>query len=381
MGKILKNRTEFFLSLYLVLFSLLRCLTVSYKENSTKILAIATTILILIWITTDIIYERKLLINCKAIFFVISIYFIICMDILIRNNSLKMNYIYNFTIYGAIPIILVSRVKDYDKLLLYYSILTVLNGFLYLYDPINSYKFTGDYMGFGFNQMLPAFAGSLILHGVFKKKCSIIFMAVFFAEMLIFANKGATICALFMILIYYIFLNRNNITKYKKTIILLIIFLIVILNLDKIIAILIKMIRNFNISTYSLNTFLKMMEGNGEAIYSSRISIWKDAIYLFVQKPLLGYGFGYFELIYNGYTHNLFLDIAVSSGLVGLTLFFVVLIYSVIKMIKTKEYNKKVFLVIMMTISFVPLMISLSYWTVISFWVYWGIILCSKNKV
>lgn len=379
MKEILKNKNEFFLALYLILFPILKIFTVNYTEKSTIILAITVTSLLIIWGISNICCDKKIFINCKLLLFIIIIYSIIFLDMLMRNNILKMEYIYNFTIYGVIPILLVSKVKNYEKLLTYYSALTIINGIMYLYDPLNSYKYTGNYMDFGFSYMLPAFVGSVILYSVYKKKYSLILMLIFFVEILIYANKGATICALCIILVYYIFLNKNKNKKYKRIVVILIISFIGFLNIEKIIDILLKKIQGLNISTYSLNTFLKILSGNGDAIYTSRTSIWEQAIHLIIKKPLNGYGLGYFEVMYNGYTHNLILDIAVAFGAIGLMMFLIVFIYSIGKVIRIEDYHKKTFLITMLVISVIPLMISLSYWKVMPFWIYLGIIVGKKK--
>ena len=122
------------------------------------------------------------------------------------------------------------------------------------------------------------------------------------------------------------------------------------------------------------------MEHRSNNVYYVRTDLWQDAIQLFLNKPILGNGIGYFESNFNGYTHNFFLDIAVSSGIIGLIMIITALIYSIKKIIKTKEEYKRYFLIILFVISFIPMMFSLTYWTVMTFWLYFAIIFCSKEE-
>ena len=109
---------------------------------------------------------------------------------------------------------------------------------------------------------------------------------------------------------------------------------------------LIELIRNLNLQTYSLRTFLNMLESNGDKVYHARTDIWKNAIQLFDEKTIIGNGVGYFESTFNVYTHNFFLDIAVSSGIIGIIIMLTVLIVSIKKVIKIQDDYKKYFLII-----------------------------------
>lgn len=81
-----------------------------------------------------------------------------------------------------------------------------------------------------------------------------------------------------------------------------------------------------------------------------RINIWKSAVRYIFQKPLLGWGAGSFPFLYlkesgnwNGHTHNLFLDLAISYGVIVASLIYlpiVIIIFRALKFnfSKIKEY-------------------------------------------
>ena len=277
-------------------------------------------------------------------------------------------------------LLICSKINDYKKLLWLYAIFSIINGLIYFFDPINSYEISGDYMNFGFSQMLPAFTGGIIFLFIFKKKYGVIFAIVFFIQMFLYANKGATICAVCLMAISYIFFNDNKKIVLRRAFIIIILLCIVIFNTDGVCEWLIETIKSLNIETYSLITFLNMLQNNGDKVYHVRTDIWKSAIQLFNQKTIIGNGIGYFEANFNGYTHNFFLDIAVSSGLIGIIIIMFILVISIKRMIKIHNIYKKFFLMIMFVIAFIPMMFSLTYWTVMPFWIYLAIIFCSKKE-
>ena len=55
--------------------------------------------------------------------------------------------------------------------------------------------------------------------------------------------------------------------------------------------------------------------------------------------------------------------------------------FSLKKVFCTTEIYKKYFLIIMFIISFVPLMYSLTYWVVSSFWLFFAVAICTKNEL
>lgn len=380
MINILKNRSEILLPLYLVIFSLLKPLLINNSSNSTFILAIVTVIIVGAWFICELIYKKRLLISYKYLLFILFIYLLLVIEMLLRPNRMIGDTLYKFTIYGVIPILLCSKVTNYKNLLWYYAIFTIINGIIYFFDPLNNYKISGDYMEFGFSKMLPAFAGSIILFNIFKKKYGIMLVALFFIQMFLYANKGATICAICIFVISYIFFNKEKEIILKRLFIIIFLLLIILLNLETIANMLVQIIQSINMETYSLTTFLDMLQDNGKNVYHARTDIWQKAIYLFKEKPILGYGVGYFESNFNGYTHNFFLDIAVSNGLLGVIIVVATLIFSIKRVVKLQDNYKRYFLIIMFVISFIPMMFSLTYWTVMTFWLYCATVFCSKDE-
>ena len=71
----------------------------------------------------------------------------------------------------------------------------------------------------------------------------------------------------------------------------------------------------------------------GDILRDARFGLYSQSLSVFYEKPLLGNGIGSVFSFFNSYSHNLFLDILVEIGLIGLLLFVVLLIVFIKKCI------------------------------------------------
>lgn len=361
---------EFLFSLSMSLYSLLSGLTTK-SGNSTIILLVS----VLVCFTIQTIYNYKhdkSGIPLSYIILLLGITSLLSLDIIFRYNENTLSYFYSFLVYAVIPLYFLSNVKNYAAVLFYYSIIASIVAILYFRDPIIGYKISGDYMQFGFSVMLPAFTGLCILSFYFKKRILILAVLIIFIYSFIFCNKGVIITQL-IILVFYIVYDSNRF-KFKRLLLVVATLWLLLLLAEPILEYGFHILNFFGgESSYSLNTILKIINGDGDSIFNVRLSIWNDAITLILQKPWFGWGVGWFEKIYPSqpYPHNFILQIFVEYGIVGFSIFFIFFllsIYVTFKVVKSNE--KKVFLITMLLTWIVPLCISLSYWNVSSFWVY-----------
>lgn len=107
--------------------------------------------------------------------------------------------------------------------------------------------------------------------------------------------------------------------------------------------------------------------------WENRSIIWKEGATLFMNKPFLGYGQENVQVIFPANLHfsvdnmhNIFLEYAVSSGIVGLVSF---VILSLLSFIKSDRGRKMLFLSFFVTAFFNPLSIA----QLFLFWVFLGI--------
>ena len=312
---------------------------------------------------------------------------VICLlvvDFLGRPNENTSEYLYDFFLYGVLSLFFISYIRNYKAVLYYFSIIAIINGIIYLPDPIlNSYELSGGYMQFGFISMMPAFAGSVVMLFYFRKKWTVVFSIIFLISLFVFANKSAFLCALVLLATGYLLIRKGGKFSLSSIMVLIVMGLIIYFNLDKIIS------GGFDFATsigfadsYSLRTFEALLAGADEMVVGTRYDVWDEAIAMFNQKKLFGWGVGWFEKFSEQpYPHNIFLEVMVEYGILGLILFSAIFIIAVIRMARIKDFEKKVFTIFVFILWFLPLSVSLTFWKVSFFWMFWFLCFSSNKSI
>lgn len=380
---------ELLLTLYIFSFSILKPLTVTFRSVSTLILLSSTAAIVLamLWFHRDKLSMPKIL---KLLTLTVSIGALFAVDFLFRNNALLFENAYHFGIYAVIPLFLLTFVDDYGRLLHYWCRVAVAMGILFLADPLLQYPWSGGiygYMPFGFNHMMPAFFGAAVLVFYERKRWPLVFLALFFGELLIYANKGATLTAAVFLVILFVLFGFGHSGKMemaqvrKRTKIILILAVVGLVLFMPAINILCEIMEYFNIRSYALNS---IRYGGLERIIGMRTDIWVDVLQEFVKNPLFGTGIGTYEANAGLYPHNVFLEILSASGIVALAFFLGMLCESATLFFKRLEkrgmdgYN--MFLLLYFVLWFFPMLISLTLWNHMPFWIYWGIYLFRSRE-
>ncbi|MFJ7363445.1 O-antigen ligase family protein [Peribacillus frigoritolerans] len=361
---------EFLFTLYIFLFSLLKVLTVNVQGISTQILLVCVLSILIVSL-----FYNKMLINIRVLFFMIIMSIFLCIEFLFRGNSETGNYIYNFIIYGGITVYLYSFVKDKNQVLFYYAYFSLILFLLYCWDPFNGYLLTTNYMIFGFNFMLPAFAGLYIGGKYLGIKWMRIFALFALIEIVLFANKGSSFAAFFIIFIFSTFFVNNN-GKYRlvKRFFLygfaLTAIYIIWINLLNIINTLINIVEKINLNSYSLTTLKSILiDRTIENRLSEREQIWQNAKDFIEINPLIGSGTAAFHSNFGIYPHNLFLEILTSYGMLGLIIFIILWLKSC-KVVLISSSFDKIFCILMLCLWVVPLTFSMNIFESKEFWIF-----------
>ena len=139
-----------------------------------------------------------------------------------RSNEYITKYMYDFTIYGVIPVFLISQIKDTELVLRYFSFFSLVTFLMYCSDPLNGYAVFGDYMAFGYNFSLSAYYGLFLGRKYLNYKWMLPFEILCLLDVIIFANRSAalSIIALWIIL-ELVYEKRTYKEKIKLTLIVL----------------------------------------------------------------------------------------------------------------------------------------------------------------
>ena len=361
---------EFFLALYLYLFVLLRPLLSLSQTNSTMILFFCSFLIISVSIFYNYLFKKKRLTfyAIKGLLFIFFILSIVLIDIIIRSNSKSFNFIYDFIIYAIIPIYLFVHVKYYMRFIYYFGILSVFIFIMYAPDPFIDYKISKGYMTYGYSVMLPCFIGLHLLRNIFKKSKMFLLEIICFVLLLLFGNKGAIISVLIYIILWQLFIRKNNRRTISIYFISIFILIPILNNLRGYLEELLNYLTYQGYYSYSLKSFYNVLIGDSNGL-SGRDVIWENAIELINQSLLFGNGLGTFESQFNTYSHNIILDIAVSYGVIGLAIFSSFLLIGLKHFIMVKKETRILF-IIFFSLSIPKLMTSSYFFSEMGFWIF-----------
>lgn len=361
---------------YLTMFSLLAPLTHT-SGSSTLILFGALFFCLLV--NALLVFSKKKKGNYKFIIkTTLCISFLFLFDSAFRYNNLISDCLYGFVLYGVLTIYFISFISNYNLFLKVYVLLSIASGFLHAFDPFMGYKWSNNYMEFGFVTMLPAFAATVIAVFHFKYKLAIIPLFIFLLEIMICSNKGSLLTAIVIFIFGIVYINNNLKFNLKTIVLLIIISLVLYLSVSSIFQLLISIAEYYGIDSYSLGSIYEMISHGGLIGSNSdtRTPIWKDAWNMYLSHPILGNGIGAFASKHDGYEHNIFLEILNSWGILGLSIFVISFFRSRAALNRMKDLDRKVISVVFMLIAIIPLLISMTFWKYQFFWAFFAITLC-----
>lgn len=372
MEKIKKSLNEMLLAYYIFSFVLLARIIPNYKDISTVILTLNVIGIIFISI---VINNKKTKFTVSELLLNIGILGMFVIDSGFRNNEFT-NQIYTYMIiFAIIPNHLFLQMKSNEKFLNYYSLFALLTALLYIIDPFQSYKYSGDYMGFGYNVMLITYIGIYIKA---REKKNILYYAILIIimfEMTFFANKGAILSIIIFTAIYEIIIKKNTV----KNIIIIVICGIFIMSSNFIIEKIYTLAIDNGINSYSIKTLYEM-ENKTSSGLSGREEIWQSAKEMIKENFILGSGAGYYKANNkeNLYVHNIVYDIIIEYGIIIFMLMSIIIIKGIIKLIKEKGSNKVVGIVFFI-MWFPKLMFSSYLQAEMGFWLFviWALV---KNR-
>lgn len=360
---------ELIAAFYINSFIILRPLLTKYSYISTYILGIEIGVLVIVYLfNCKFRLDRSNTIRMFGVVLIVTALFLI--DFIFRRNMFTWQYYYYFLIYGGLTAVFFINIKDYGKLLEYWTIFAIISGGLVLLDPFNEYTISGSYMDFG-TAILPAFAASIIAYAYYKKKLILPLLLVFLLEIILYANKGATFSAIGIILFFTIYMTEDKQKRIKRVVLILGLSIILMILFPTILKSLVKLSAYFGVGSYSLSDVNQILTSGGQLhSYSVRTDIW-DNIGTELKKNLItGLGIGGFEVKYGNYAHNFFLDILITHGiLIGFCVFIMIAVF-IKNTIKCRYKERFIFSSVILLLWILPLMFSFTYWKTNYFWLF-----------
>lgn len=162
----------------------------------------------------------------------------------------------------------------------------------------------------------------VIISNKYSKIMSLASFLIYLVSILGTDTRSLLLSTIAMLTTFFIWdkiiVNKRKFYSYFWIIVIILItFIFVYPNLDLYLS-------NFN----SLNNYIVNL--TGKRIFSGRELIWRGLLRLIRKKPLFGYGSGIHAedfFVSDLTSHNLYLEISLQTGLIGLTLFFIFLFF------------------------------------------------------
>jgi hypothetical protein len=234
---------------------------------------------------------------------------------------------------------------------------------------------TGYNMSLGYSLLFPA----LFYINYIKEKRHYIFLALINIGVIIFAgSRGPVLClAIYLLFIYFAkkgIKSKGGVIAFS----LIILFgLVLILNFSAIMQWIVDTLDEHGIYSRTLSYLAY------RTFYSGREEIWSEAVHRIAEKAFTGWGIGYDNSAMIGLIpHNLFLELLISYGCIFGSMISIVVIICIWKKALISSIKKTIYSdigIMLLSIGFIPLMISFTYLTWPYFWLLLAFCL-NKNR-
>lgn len=315
---------------------------------------------------------------------IVVTYFIF--NILFRPNKHVVQYLINFIMYGALPLVFFIVDLDIKTFLKSYFYASIGMAIIYLPVPVVGYEAYGmtTYMDLGFGVMLPVYIGLYVGRRVFKKKYSVILEIAVVLITIIYANRSCMLSIACLWVLDFIFLTKKDWRHYTFIAVIILIGIIILADIKDIVYwINDNIIEKYGINSYAWRHIVAFVgDGNVEQLFTNRLTIYQNAINEILSSPIIGHGPAYFESKYGSgyYAHNIILEAAVEFGIIVTAIVVIVLMYYYIKIIKSHDKMALTLLILFFSLCMPKLMLSNQVYKDYSFWMMIGVIMMFLNR-
>lgn len=348
-----------------MLFGDLNILSTEQASVLRSSLSIFLVLLSMRWIL-----ERRFMLFIKSSLFILTIF---ALNILLFSDNYEylMNDGAKFLFFVHIPIFLgVVSIRNYAlflKISLWTSYICAFIGLLYMYLYLTN-KLPGleaiYNMSYGYGLLFPI----LLLLYLGGKMNYLLSLFLFFCVLLL-GSRGPILSILIFFIIKLLFFSSIK----KKTLFLVFSLLLIIM---------IPFIVNYIVGTVGVRSRTLSLLLNGEISQDSgRENITSFVWNKILEQPVLGYGlFGDRVFLNGAYCHNLFLEIFVNFGIPLSLCILVCLFLWGCSTYRKSSAQKRLFIILSICASILPLFVSSSYLINYMFPFFWGVIFVFSEK-
>lgn len=342
-----------------------------------------------VWVLTAVIlavsfYINKNAFNIKTIVIILSIIIIFLINWLLLPYKEETTFILiEFIKFGAIPLYLASTLVNFRKVSKYWLILGIINfiTLLFYIEQINQQEF--NYMTFGRYMSLSFIIFAIYYYeNKFRKSMFILMLTTMFA-VFIFGNRSA-IAVIIIILIYFevkqVF-SKRSLFQYFKISLTTLILIVLALNIRDLVYKLINFLEANGLNSYSFRKMTALFDNNIGSFVSGRDNIYFETINLIYDSNLMPKGIGYYQYVTDrNYPHNVFLDMTITFGFLGILAFVLVIVIFLVKYLKMSDSFSKQLIAVLGIYQFIILNFSGTFWSEPIMWMLLGFLI-SNNYI
>ena len=335
--------------------------------NSQNVIAVFTIITVILLLISSQFFVRKyvyLAFGAISLLFLSSYFFFNSSDIslLIYGEFLLKSF--SLFLIGSFPF-------STDSLKKYFYHFSILNFAALSFILVSGQIEEIDYMRFGY-ALLPTLLVSLYLFKEHNKLFNSLIILSSFTMMFIFGSRGPLVgLAIFLLILLFINKNMKILNKVLAFLVLSLGFIYLFL-FNGLIQILDYIYFDLGFDTYSIAK-LRMMVIDGLVESSSgRDTLYQSFINLIVENPVFGNGIGITNKLWDVTPHNIFLQILIEFGIVGMFVCVICLVPFLYCQYVIRKADNQLFLLfsIVFSVSFGRLLVSSDLWLRPEFWLF-----------
>ena len=329
----------------------------------------------------DILLSRKVGINIPVCFIIIYISIMFLMAFLIYEIDETDAYFKSFIILGTVGFYFANRQPDFKKVIVINSLFFSF----YMFIGGGAKELEVDYFNMSC-AMLPGICSLILASLTFmkekKKIAGVLFslLGIFFLFVLASHGSRSSIVSIFVFILILLWFYFDFLWMKIAVMCVCLAALGFVLNIEQALSSISNFLNRYGIEFYAISKSIEKLHGSS-GISSGRNIIQKQVFEnLNVLNVLFGKGISSFEATYGTYPHNIVLNLFVDYGLIGVA-FFSYIIALTVKILKRKDQNEKMIIILLFSSAIVPLLFSFTYWRYPAFFLYIGIVLSKRKQI
>lgn len=325
-------------------------------------------------------------INLKFFYFVLFFINLLFFNIILTKASYAqiLFHIKDILFYGITAGVIGSLeinkrlINKYLEIFIYLCI--GIYSYIVFFDKFIYYKKMG-YMVFGYSILqCTIFLSYLIIVSKRRKLLNILMYFYSIILILLFGNRFALVIAILDLLVFYYFFEKSNRKKIAAYILIISLGILFYLNIQPLLILINELFLKLDYRVYGITRLLESLKLNIDSgdVSNGRISIYTEAINIILKNPL-GIGiWGYLSevkskwLMLGYYPHNIFIEIGMHWGIIGLIVFIIILLKVGYRIITMENSSYKLFLIALILLN-TKLLLSDTYISYNMFWMFWAV--------